>query len=118
MADDLSNDTLEDGIKALKERRDEFDLSNFEQRVWSEIALRDERGLRRWLSRFQAAQIRLQVPVAATLGVVAIAAGSFLGLSQADAYGRESSLALEQRYVESIHPVLMSTHQADQVSSR
>ena len=117
MANDPSNDPFEAGLEALKERRDEVDLSNFEHTVWSEIALRDERGLRRWLSWFQAAQIRLPVPVAATFGIVAIAAGSLLGISQADAYSRESSLALEQRYVESIHPVLMSTHHAGEVSS-
>ena len=73
MANDPSNDPFEAGLEALKERRDEVDLSNFEHTVWSEIALRDERGLRRWLSWFQAAQIRLPVPVAATFGIVAIA---------------------------------------------
>ena len=117
MANDPSNDPFEAGLEALKERRDEVDLSSFEHTVWSEIALRDERGLRRWLSWFQAAQIRLPVPVAATFGIVAIATGSLLGISQADAYSRESSLALEQRYVESIHPVLMCTHHAGEISS-
>jgi len=113
MANEPPKDLFQDALDSLKQREDEFDLSNFEHGVWSEIALRDESGLRRWLSWLQGTQIRLPIPVAATFGIVAIAAGGFLGVSQANAYGRESSLTLEQRYVESIHPVMMSAHHAE-----
>ena len=40
--------------------------------------------------------------------VAAIVAGGFFGLSEANAYARESSMALEERYVQSIHSVMMS----------
>ena len=110
MANENPQDRFEAALQSLKQREDEVDLSNFEHGVWSEIALRDERGLRRLWAWFQEAQPRLSVPVAATFGIVAIAVGSILAFSQANAYSRESSMALEQRYVESIHPVLMCAH--------
>ena len=111
------DDPIEAGLESLRERKIEADLADFEHRVWSEIALRDERGLRRFWSWLQAAQVRFPVPVAATFGIVAIGAGSLMGISQAGAYGRQSSLALEQRYVESIHPVLMSSHHEGEIQT-
>ena len=117
MANHPPDDPFEAGLESLKQRKSEVDLSEFEHRVWSEIALRDERGIRRLWSWLQAAQIRFPVPVAATFGIVAIAAGSLFGVSQANAYGRQSSLALEQRYVESIHPVLMSSHHVGDIQT-
>ncbi len=47
-------------------------------------------------------------PALAACVVGAIALGSLIGLSKAQAYDRETSLAVERRYVESIHPVMMS----------
>ena len=66
------DDPIEAGLESLRERKIEADLADFEHRVWSEIALRDERGLRRFWSWLQAAQVRFPVPVAATFGIVAI----------------------------------------------
>ncbi len=117
MANHPPDDPFEVGLESLRQRKSEVDLSEFEHRVWSEIALRDERGIRRLWSWLQAAQIQFPVPVAATFGIVAIAAGSLFGVSQANAYGRQSSLALEQRYVESIHPVLMSSHHVGDIQT-
>ncbi len=108
MADEPLHERYETALSSLKRRASQVDLAGFEQAVWSEIALREERGWRRLLVWWR--EVRFPFPVGATCEIAAMAAGAFLGISQADVYDRESALALEQRYVESIHPVLRSAH--------
>ena len=66
-----------------------------------EIAIRDGASGTAWFSA-------VPTPALVACCVVAMALGSLIGLSRAQAYDRESSLAVERRYVESIHPVMMS----------
>lgn len=103
---------FEDALRSLKDRTGEIDLSGFEHRVWSEIAIRDERGLRRWFAWLEEGPIRL--PLSAALGSAAAAVflGVAAGVSQAGSYEKSASLAMERRYVESIHPVMMSANHA------
>ena len=102
------NDPFETGLRSLRERANEVDLSQFEHGVWSEIALRDETVLRRCWTWIKEGGSRVPVSAAVACGLVAIISGVVLGLSQSDAYSEQASLAMEQRYVESIHPVMMS----------
>lgn len=102
------DDLFETALRSLREREDEFDLTQFEQGVWSEIALRDESLLRRCWVWIKEGGSGVPLPAAFACGVVAIVSGVVLALSQSNAYGKQASLAMEQRYVESIHPVLMS----------
>ena len=100
------NDLFETALHSLKERSGEVDLSGFEHHVWSEIAIRDERGS--WLQWLQGGRFLMPAPATAAVAIAAIGAGITLGFSQAESYGKQASLDLEQRYVESIHPVMMS----------
>ena len=99
------DDQFTSALSAIKDKREALDLGGFEHGVWSEIAIRDGAGLgaggTSWFSA---------LPTSALVAccVVAMALGSLIGLSRAQAYNRESSLAVERRYVESIHPVMMS----------
>ena len=81
------------------------DLSSFEHEVWSEIAIRQEQSTS-WLEHIPA-------PALAACIVAAIALGSLFGMTKAQAYEKKTSRAVEQRYVESIHPVLMSADHSD-----
>ncbi|MCB1096671.1 MAG: hypothetical protein KDN22_13925 [Verrucomicrobiae bacterium] len=102
------DDLFETALNSLKERSGEVELSGFEHHVWSEIAIRDERGsLLQWL---QGGRFLMPAPATAAVAIVAIGAGITLGFAQAESYGKQASLALEQRYVESIHPVMMSAN--------
>ncbi len=99
-------DLLATALQELRSKSETADLANFEHGVWSEIALRDQRSRKFPFPR-------LPFPAAAAFAVIAIVAGASTGLFQAGAYERQTALTLEQRYVESIHPVMMSaTHDA------
>lgn len=105
MNDDDFQSRFDQARDALKRESavDEESLRGFEHGVWSEIALRDEKaGLRWW-------RLLARAPLAsAAVAAVSIASGIILGLTQASAYGRETAREFEQRYLESIHPVMMS----------
>ena len=88
-------------LSVVKDNREALDLGGFEHGVWSEIAIRDGASGTAWFSA-------VPTPALVACCVVAMALGSLIGLSRAQAYDRESSLAVERRYVESIHPVMMS----------
>jgi hypothetical protein len=89
-------------LDSVNDGRAEPDLSRFEHAVWSEIAIRGAEAPRAaWFSS-------VPTPALAACCVAAIALGSLIGLSKAQAYDRETSLSVERRYVESIHPVMMS----------
>jgi len=109
MSNDDYQDKLGTALETLRERRaDSEQLSSFEHEVWSEIAIRDEQQRWRWLAWLRDRSTALPIPAAACMLVAAIVAGGFFGLSEANAYARESSMALEERYVQSIHSVMMS----------
>ena len=97
---------LQIALDAVKDAPKDADLSRFEHEVWSEIAIRDKDEAPFW-SRWFASGFSPPAPALVACCLFAIAAGSALGLTKAQAYHRESSLLDEQRYVESIHPVLM-----------
>ena len=86
-------------LDSLKEAGARLDLTGLEHEVWSEIAIRQTESPG-WFS--------LPAPALAACCVFAIAVGSLFGLTRAQAYEEKTSLAVEQSYVESIHPVLMS----------
>ena len=104
MKQERYEDQFNEALDSIRGGRGSLDSAGFEHAVWSEIAIRDggaqaaESG---WFSSPPA-------PALAACVVGAIALGSLFGLSKAQAYDRESSLAVERRYVESIHPVMMS----------
>lgn len=98
---------FETALDALKNPPSGTDLSSFEHEVWSEIAIRDEDASPLW-SRWFNSGFSLPAPALAACVVVAVGLGSVFGLSKAQAYGKEASLEVERRYVESIHPVMMS----------
>ena len=100
------DELFKSALEALKERSHEVDLSTFEHHVWSEIAIREEHG--RWLQRLLRGRFLMAPAATAGFAVIAIVAGVSLGFSRADAYGTQASHDLEQRYVESIHPMMMS----------
>ena len=105
---DTPSDPFETALDALKERSDEVDLSTFEHGVWTEIAIRDESSW--WLRWLPVDRFLTPAPVTAFCAS-AVVLGVFLGFSQADAYGKRAALDMEERYAESIHPVMMSeTH--------
>ena len=105
---DTPDDPFDKALQALKSRSDEVDLATFEHDVWSEIAIRDEAGS--WLRWLPVERILSPAPLTA-LFVTAIALGVLFGFSQAAAYGKRAASDMEERYVESIHPVMMSaTH--------
>ena len=102
---DTSRDGFESALDALKERSCEVDLASFEHGVWNEIAIRDESG--GWL-RFLSVDTLLTPAPVTVICSVAVVFGVLLGFSQADAYEKRAALDMEERYVESIHPVMMS----------
>ena len=105
---DTPDDPFDAALQALKSRSDEVDLSNFEHDVWSEIAIRDEADS--WLRWLPVERILTPAPLTA-LFAMAIALGVLFGFSQAAAYGKRAASDMEERYVETIHPVMMSaTH--------
>lgn len=79
-----------------------LELGGFEHAVWSEVAIRGGGGAR------STGGFSIPAPALAACGLVAIALGSLIGLTRAQAYSEQASLEVERRYVESIHPVLMS----------
>lgn len=99
---------FETALKGLGERT-RADSSGLEQAVWAEIAIRGDSEGFRWLEWLRGKPALVAAPVAA----LAVAAGFYLGFSRAEAYGKEVSLAMEQKYVESIHPVMMSASHAE-----
>ncbi len=104
---------FESALESLRETTEAGDVKGFEHEVWSEITHREEgRGWRSWLAWLQSGGILMPAPAAAASVLVAVFAGASFGLSEANAYGKEAALALEQRYVESIHPVMMSASHA------
>jgi len=105
------DDQFEAALQSLQGQGAGQDLTGFEHEVWSEIAIRD--GGR--TSAGTASSSSLPAPALAACVVGAIALGSLFGLSKAQAYDRESSLAVERRYVESIHPVMMSADHSQHV---
>ena len=106
MKKDQFDEQFDTALSALKDDATDLELSGFEHGVWSEIAIRDEEAPSR--SRWFSAGFSLPAPAMAACAVLAILLGSVVGLSRAQAYEKEASLAVEKRYVESIHPVMMS----------
>ena len=98
MKNDPYDEQFESALNSLKGAGQ--DLSDFEHGVWSEVAIR-EGATAAWLNR-------IPTPALAACCVFAVVLGSLFGLTRAQAYGEKTSLAVEQSYVESIHPVLMS----------
>ena len=101
---------LDKALQSLKERPATGRFSGFERAVWSEIAIRGTREDGRRFRWFVGDPGSPRISIGIACGMLAIIAGAALGFLQAEAYGKEASLSLEQRYVESIHPVLMSSH--------
>ena len=99
---------FDSALGALRCRPQEHDLTGFEHGVWSEIALQGQPGFLGSLRSAWAARRLLPVPVSAAFATIAVLAGVSLGHVRAAAYDRQASLSLEQRYVESIHPVMRS----------
>lgn len=98
------DEQLSTALGSLKAADKGRDLTHFEHEVWSEIAIREKES-GDWFGSISA-------PALAACGVAAIALGSLFGMSKAQAYEKKTSLAIEQRYVETIHPVMMSTDHA------
>jgi hypothetical protein len=99
MKTDPYDEQFESALGSVKDADQDRDLAGFEHEVWSEIAIRQKESPA-WFS--------LPAPALAACCVIAVALGSLFGLTRAQAYEKETSLAVEQRYVESIHPVMMS----------
>ena len=99
MKTDRFDEQFDAALESLKGREGEVEVASFEHEVWSEVAIRDG-AASAWFS--------LPAPALAACAVFAIALGSLFGLTKAQAYDEETSLAVERRYVESIHPVMMS----------
>ena len=110
MKDSDYEEKFADARDALRSSGEPVDVSRFEHVVWTEIAIRNERGRLRWADWFSGRHFLVAAPAAAAIAIVA---GIYLGFSQAAAYGKEASLAMEQRYVESIHPVMMSANHTE-----
>ncbi|MEZ5325884.1 MAG: hypothetical protein R3F19_12580 [Verrucomicrobiales bacterium] len=66
-------DLFETALSSLKERSGEVDLAGFEHHVWSEIAIRDERGS--WLQWLQGGRFLMPAPATAAVAIAAIVAG-------------------------------------------
>lgn len=102
---------LDGALKDLRDEDSEVATDGFEHKVWSEISIQSER---KWLDVFRWFSGRrsfgIPIPASAILTVFAVAMGSALAIFQSAAYGKQAELALEQQYVESIHPVLMSSN--------
>ena len=105
-----NDDPLEVALRSLRDRSGEIDLSRFEHSVWSEIAIRDERGFRGWFAWLENGRMRLSLPAVLGSAAVAVLVGTVAGFSQAASYEKSASLAMELRYVETIHPVMMSAN--------
>jgi hypothetical protein len=86
-------------LDSLKGADQDCSHEGFEHHVWSEIAIREKQ---------QTAWLAIPAPALAACCVFGIVVGSLFGMNKAQAYEEETSLAVEQRYVESIHPVMMS----------
>lgn len=107
MNSDPYDKQFDTALNEVKGGHPDVDQSSFEHEVWSEIAIRDGEapaGRSAWF----ATGFSLSAPALAACCVVAVAVGSLFGLTKAQAYDKEASLAVERRYVESIHPVMMS----------
>ena len=79
--------------------------------MWAEIAVRERVGAARVLRWFRGGSPAIPNAVAAACAVAALALGATAALDRAGRYAEESSLAMEARYVASIHPVLRSEAQ-------
>lgn len=107
---DETEHLFEEALQSLRQRPNGVDLCGFEHRVWTEVAIREgQGGWLRCLHWLQGGRFLMPAPATAAVAAGAVLAGISLGLAQAKAYGERASLDMEQRYVESIHPVMMST---------
>ncbi len=106
MKQDQFDDQFDTALSGLTDEAADLDLSGFEHGVWSEIAIRDGDTPSR--SGWFPSGFSLPAPAMAACAVLAILLGSVFGLSRAQAYSKEASLEVEKRYIESIHPVMMS----------
>ena len=113
MKDDDYKERLDSALKSMKQKLPPGDLKGFEHHVWTEIALHNGGGWRRIADLIQGRGISMPIPIAACVAVLSIAAGAAFGMSQGNAYGRKASLELEERYVQTIHPVMRSESHAD-----
>ena len=111
MKKDQFDDQFDVALGGLKDEAADLELSGFEHGVWSEIAIRDGEAPNR--SGWFPTGFSLPAPAMAACAVVAVLLGSFFGLSRAQAYSKEASLEVEKRYIESIHPVMMSADHTD-----
>ena len=99
---------FDSAIESMTQREPPGDLAGFEHGVWTEIALQNRSDWRRIADLVLGRGFSIPIPIAACVAVLSIAAGAAFGMSQGDAYGRKTSLALEERYVQTIHPVMRS----------
>ena len=104
-SDEVYQKKYDTAINSMGKKDPKF--NGFEQRVWAEIALRNESG---WKSFkvFQCFRISVSTPIAVLIALLAIAVGAFFGVSRGNAYDREVSMALEKRYIQTIHPIMRS----------
>lgn len=101
------SDPFERALEQYWNTRPDIDLSGFERGVWSRISSL-------WKKRFFEGG-------AGSIGLPRLIGGAFLGAAVglllawlgANLYGERQRQQVEQRYVESIHPVWRSSHQHD-----
>ena len=108
--DDYQNE-FDTALNVLREEASNVDTEGFEHKVWTEISLKtgwNWRGVFGWL--WEGRTWELAVPTSAVVTVSAVAVGASLAFSQSAVYGKQASQVLERQYVESIHPVLMSSN--------
>ncbi len=104
-----ANKHFDAALQSLQNRPPGVDLSHFEHEVWSEIAMRDEDATADRTGWFSAGFALPNTALAACC-VFAIAIGSLFGITRSQAYDKAAKMADERRYVESIHPVMMSAN--------
>jgi hypothetical protein len=108
MDDAQFGEKLEDALRRLRAAGGAGGLEGFEREVWAEVAVRERGGAARVFRWFRGGSPTIPNAVAAACAVAAFALGAAAALDRAERYAAEASLAMEARYVASIHPVLRS----------
>ena len=98
---------FQQALRKLKDERCYGELVDFEHQVWSEIANRDLDNRVFGLANLLSLRT-VPIPVAISCAGLSILIGAWAAMVQASAYDKQTTQLFEQKYVESIHPVLMS----------
>ena len=114
--DDFSKQ-LDHALDGLRRDSTGDNLDGFEREVWAEIALRDERLLPRLKRLLTDGLPTISTTAATSVAVATVFLAVGMAFSRANAYGREVSHSMEERYVASIHPIFRSeSHAAEGVA--